>query len=78
VEPYITDSDCADPLQGGCDPYNIWYWLADPCTLAVKIDFEGSVAVVHQNGLSSKSDNGKLFTEDDLGAVLLQKFGSFH
>jgi len=53
----VTTADCSDPLQGGCDYNNIFYWLQDPCTLAIKIDLEGGVAIIHQHGLSNRDDN---------------------
>jgi hypothetical protein len=55
--PGIENTDCADPLQGGCDRYMTWYWTRDPCSLSVKIDLEGSIAVIHQPG----SQTGELY-----------------
>ena len=49
TDPYVAQSDCQDPdsLEGGCDRYHTAYWTSRNCTLKVKIDFEGSVAIVH-------------------------------
>ena len=49
INPKINeDRDCVDPTTaiGGCD--NVHYWSSAPCNLYVKIDLEGSVAIVHE------------------------------
>ena len=47
MDPWIEDADCSDLNQGGCDRYWVWYWTRSPCSLSVKIDLEGSIAVIH-------------------------------
>jgi hypothetical protein len=59
LDPYIEDLDCEDLSQGGCDRYWVWYWTRSPCTLSVKIDLEGSIAVIHEHGVSGRSQTGK-------------------
>jgi hypothetical protein len=59
ADPTITTEDCNDPLQGGCDYDNIFYWLKDPCNLGIKINPEGGVAIVHQHGVASGDNNGE-------------------
>lgn len=54
-DPYIHWRDCFDPSQGGCDGYHTFYWLALTCTLNAKISMEGSVAIVHDHHVATKT-----------------------
>ena len=51
--PWISNTDCTDPLQGGCDQSTLWYWSQNNCTQYIKINLEGSVAIVHQHGVTN-------------------------
>jgi hypothetical protein len=82
--PWITNDDCNDPSQGGCDQWSkwqgvlvtrynfvrsnplayqnfldLWYWSWNNCTLYIKINLEGSVALVHEHGIPGISDTSK-------------------
>ena len=53
-------SDCSNPSQGGCDQWNMFYWTFSDCTQYIKIDGDGSVAIVHKHGLP---DVGNSYSE---------------
>lgn len=48
-------NSCNQELEGACDGQNVFYWLNSPCTISVKINSEGSVAVVHSPDVIDKT-----------------------
>jgi hypothetical protein len=65
---WITNNDCSDPANGGCDNWDIFYWLQPSCSLAVKVSLDGAIAIIHQHGVggdrtnASKSDFLRVFS----------------
>ena len=58
---WITSNDCSSKLQGGCDNTNLWYWTYHDCTLSVKVNAVGSIAVIHAHDIPDKSNDGEYF-----------------
>jgi len=54
--PWISNDDCSDPAQGGCDQWNLWYWTYNNCTQYIKINSEGAVAIVHEHGIPDQDN----------------------
>ena len=54
VDGWIPEEDCQDPSQGGCDDQNIWFWTQQPCEVAMKINLEGRIAIIHKHGVTSR------------------------
>jgi hypothetical protein len=51
---------CDDPAIGGCDVRFVSYWTREECTLAVKINIDGTIALVHDVvGLEGVSDTNQ-------------------
>jgi len=47
---WIKPTDCKDKRQGGCDNKNLWYWTHFDCTLSVKVNTVGALAIIHNHG----------------------------
>ena len=45
--PYIWHTGCDNTTFGGCDVEYISYWTKADCTLAVKLNVDGTIALVH-------------------------------
>ena len=56
---WITADDCSSKSQGGCDNRNLWYWTYHDCTLSIKINTVGSIAIVHEHGVPEESKDCK-------------------
>jgi uncharacterized protein (DUF1501 family) len=41
--------------NGGCDQCNVFYWLSTPCSIRTKIAPDGSIALVHEHSVSTKT-----------------------
>jgi hypothetical protein len=49
----VSDVTCSD----------VWYWSWNNCTQYIKINLEGSVALIHEHGVPGKADTSKLMTQ---------------
>jgi hypothetical protein len=54
-DPYLHWRDCFDANQGGCDGYSTFNWLASSCSLYAKVSTDGSVAIVHDHHVKTKT-----------------------
>jgi hypothetical protein len=55
-----TSNGCDNSTIGGCDERYISYWTREDCTLAVKINVDGTIALVHDVvGLQGVSDTNQ-------------------
>jgi hypothetical protein len=60
-DPWISSNDCKNVTNGGCDNWNIFYWLQGTCNLAVKVSLDGAIAIVHQHGVGGDKTNARKY-----------------
>lgn len=48
-------NSCDKEDEGACDRLNHFYWLTAPCTVSVKINSQGSIAIVHEHNVEGKT-----------------------
>jgi uncharacterized protein (DUF1501 family)/uncharacterized protein (DUF1800 family) len=48
-------SSCKNEAEGACDKYDTFYWLTAPCSVSVKVNSQGSIAIVHEPNVEGKT-----------------------